>query len=479
MSDDAARVLLVGKDARTDALAEACERDAGVELTVCLDLKSPGLLARCKDVRMVRSLRNVEAILAHAREVEPEFVVVGPEDPLEAGLADALEAEGIACFGPRKELAKIETSKGWARGLLARAGIPGLPDYRYFQAAEGMAEYVVKLGACVVKPDGLTGGKGVKVMGEHLNSAREAVAYARELVEREGSVVIEERLEGEEFSLQSITDGESVVHCPLAQDHKRAFDGDAGPNTGGMGSYSCEDHSLPFLTAGEVAEARRINEAVVEALQSETGMPYRGVLYGGFMATRDGVRVIEYNARFGDPEALNVLPLLETSFVELARAVVAGRLGAHEARFARRASVCKYLVPDGYPERPRKGDLITVDRRLADKLGARLYFASVDASEGALMMTGSRAVAVVGVADTVAEAERIAEEATVAVMGPVRHRRDIGTAALVDSRVAHMTRVRGGLPDPGSGDDLPPIDRPDDARPRGKLSPKPPFGKRP
>jgi phosphoribosylamine---glycine ligase len=438
------RILLYGKDARTDALAEACAgKDENHELYACGETLNPGLARRCRELFRVGSLRDVAELVELARRVRPGLAIVGPEDPLEAGLADALAREGIDCFGPLRALARIETSKAWARDLLARHKVAGVPAYRVFESTDGLREYLAGLRDFVVKPDGLTGGKGVKLTGEHLATIDEGLAYAAESIDKGGRVVVEELLRGEEFSLQSITDGETVVHCPVAQDHKRAHEGDEGPNTGGMGSYSCADGSMPFLEAAELKQAQAINEAVVAALRRETGQPYRGVLYGGFMVTRQGVRVIEYNARFGDPEALNALPLLETSFVEVARAVARGRLHELKVTFRPAATVCKYVVPEGYPERPVRDVAIEVDTAAIERLGARSYFASVDQRDGGPMkMTGSRAVALVGIASDSAEAERIAERATAAVTGPVWHRRDIGTDALLRKRIQHMQALR-------------------------------------
>ncbi|MEO7837508.1 MAG: phosphoribosylamine--glycine ligase, partial [Acidimicrobiales bacterium] len=296
----------------------------------------------------------------------------------------------------------------------------------------------------VVKPDGLTGGKGVRVLGEHLASIEVAYDYAAGLIAQGGRVVIEERLQGEEFSLQSITDGSAVAHCPPVQDHKRAYEGDNGPNTGGMGSYSDADLSLPFLSGADLQAAQAINEAVVQALEMETGESYRGVLYGGFMATTDGVRLIEYNCRFGDPEAMNVLPLLRTDFVEICWAVAQGRLSELRVDFDAKATVCKYVVPEMYPTGSSHGEEIRVPAALLSDSRVRCYWAAVNAEGPQVMMTGSRALAVVGLGDSLDEAERHAERAASMVEGPLRHRRDIGTRSLVESRVAHMRELRGG-----------------------------------
>jgi phosphoribosylamine-glycine ligase len=229
------------------------------------------------------------------------------------------------------------------------------------------------------------------------------------------------------------------------QDHKRADVGDVGPNTGGMGSYSCADLSLPFLTDADVAAARAINERVIATLLERTGHPYRGVLYGGFIATADGVRLIEYNARFADPESLNVLPILDGDLVELAWATATGALGAlGEVRFAPRATVCKYLVPASYPAAKLEvGAEVVVPASVTGHPDVRVFWAACERKDGVSRLTGSRSLAVVGIGATLKEAEALAEEAATQIEGPVRHRADIGTEALVAKRLEHMQSLRG------------------------------------
>lgn len=439
-----ARVLLVGNDARTDAIAAACAAGPSPpELFALGELANPGLLNKCAEVR-TGSLTDVDWLAAATGEVAPDLVIVGPEAALEAGYVDRLREMGVPAFGPTRESAAIEWSKAWARELLETNGIPGNPAYRAFESADGLLPYMEQLGDFVVKPDGLTGGKGVKVFGEHLQTVEEALAYATEVLETHPRVQIEERLEGEEFSLQTITDGEAVVHCPPVQDHKRAFAGDEGPNTGGMGSYSCADHSLPFLDAADVPAAQAINERVIEALARETGQPYRGVLYGGFIATAEGVRLIEYNARFGDPEAMNVLSILDADLVELCAAAAAGRLGEASWAFRPEATVCKYVVPEDYPGRSARTKVGAAPEGVAGE-DAAWFWAACEREGDDVFMTSSRTGAFVGTGSSLSEAEAKAEAAASALQRewPVRHRPDIGTDALVQRRIDHMRALRG------------------------------------
>ena len=388
---------------------------------------------------------------------KPDFVVNGPEETLAfgKGVVDLLKEEfGIPCIGPTKHLAQLEASKAFTRRLLAKHGISGNPEFRIFSAAElgEIKSYLQQLGDFVVKPDGLTGGKGVKVSGEHLDSIADAVLYCRELINAGHPwVVIEEKLDGEEFSLQSFCDGTHVKDMPVVQDHKRARAGDIGPNTGGMGSYSCENHSLPFLSSVELQQASNINKRVVEALCKDfPEEPYKGILYGGFMATRNGVRLIEYNARFGDPEALNVLSLLRTDFIDVCEAMIQGTLDKLPITFEKFATVCKYIVPKGYPEHSAESVNERIDWSNVQRFEKLKIFEAAVEKDGDTFgrLSGSRAVAFVGIGANLAEAEKIAERAARAVKGSVEHREDIGTQGLIAKRVAHMQAVRLGHTDP-------------------------------
>jgi fusion protein PurCD len=226
------------------------------------------------------------------------------------------------------------------------------------------------------------------------------------------------------------------------QDHKRAKEDDLGPNTGGMGSYSCEDHLLPFLTADQIDEARQINTEVANALFKETGERYKGILYGGFMATKHGIRVIEYNARFGDPEVMNVLPLLEGDFIDICEAIIGGTLDQVSVGFKQKASVCKYVVPEDYPTNPVRNKKIDTTKLPTNNENLRVFYGAVNSKGGDLYLTGSRALAIVGIGKNLQEAEQIAESAASTIQGPVFHRSDIGTSDLIAKRVNHMRTIR-------------------------------------
>ena len=441
-------VVAMDKSGRLDVIAEALlngNARSPVILHALSEVNNPGLAAKAK-VHLVKT-DDRDEVAKIVRKINPDFVLIGPEEPLAAGVVDELRKFGIPSVGPTQGLAQLETSKSFTRELLTKYGIPGNPKYRIFRGPEGIAEHLQTMDSFVIKPDGLTGGKGVKVSGEHLHSIQDAVAYCAELFKAgQAAVIIEEKLDGEEFSFQSFFDGKHIVHTIPVQDHKRARDGDTGPNTGGMGSYSCADHLLPFLTREHVQQAGEINRRVGEAVSREIGDEYKGVLYGGFMLTKDGLRVIEYNARFGDPEVMNVLPLLQTDFVAVCKAIITGTLDKLTVRFKHQATVCKYVVPEAYPGKTI--DQSEIELGAVTKLPGfgdrlRMYYAAVNEKDDRLYLTGSRALAFVGIADTLFEAEKIAEEAAALVEGPVFHRRDIGTAELIRKRVDHVRRLEG------------------------------------
>jgi phosphoribosylamine--glycine ligase len=400
---------------------------------------NPGIAELCDEI-LIGNFNDSEFVVNYAKEVDATLAIIGPENPLANGVADALWEAGVKVVGPKKDLAQLETSKAFTRDLLKEYDIPGGPKYQTFNSINGVADFLNILGEnYVVKYDGLAGGKGVKVSGDHLHSHEEALAYCQELVDKNGEFVIEEKFIGEEFSLMSFCDGNTLKHMPAVQDHKRAYEGDTGPNTGGMGTYSDANHSLPFLSDDDIMEAYEINIKTAKAVKDKFGEGYKGILYGGFMATSTGIKLIEYNARFGDPEAMNILSLLESDFIDICNGIADGNLKNIDVQFANKATVCKYAVPEGYPGNPVKGEPIDISK-IVNPDG--LFYASVDIQNGQLVEAGSRTVAVVGIADTISDAEKIAEKEVSSIGGPLFHRKDIGTDSVIQKRIDHMNQLK-------------------------------------
>ena len=432
-------VLLVGGGGREHAIARALADDC--DLYACAGNRNPGI-ADLADGFTTIDETDTEAVVDYAETVGATAAIIGPEAPLEAGLADDLDAAGVYAFGPHADEARIETDKAWQRRFMREHDVPGCPDFEVFDDVDAACEYVENYdGDVAVKPTGLTGGKGVRVTGDQLTKS-EATEYMRESDWDEW--VVEERLVGEEFTIQALVANGDVRTTPAVQDHKRAYEGDEGPNTGGMGSYSDTTNELPFMEPADYEEAVSILDAAVEALPD-----YKGVLYGQFMLTADGIKVVEFNARFGDPEAMNVLPVMETPLLDV---IVAAREDdpLPELEFSGQATVCKYGVPEGYPTDPSAGTKLTIDEESVTKAvenwggDALLFYASVDERDDGIYTTTSRSFAVVGVASTLHAAATIAEDALAAAPDEgVRIRHDIGSAALIQQRIDHVEELRG------------------------------------
>lgn len=433
-------VLVVGTGAREHAIADGLADD--VNLYVYMSKVNPGMskIAEYKQ----GDEGEVEEVAKYALENDIDIAFIGPEAPLGKGIVDELEKNGIKCVGPCQSAARIETDKSFMRKLFEDYNIEGSLVYKVFDNTEDLNAFLDDFDRdVVVKPVGLTGGKGVKIVGDHLKDNEEAKEYAKEVMDNAmggfAQVIIEERLIGEEFTIQAFCDGTNLAPMPAAQDHPHAFEGDKGAITGGMGSYSDKGGLLPFLTQEDYNKAVQIMKDTLSAI-AEEAEPYKGVLYGQFMLTADGPRLIEYNARFGDPEAMNVLPLLKTPLAQVCQDIVDEKLS--DVEFEDKASVCKYIVPAGYPETEHAGEIIEVDEKAIEDLGAKVFYAAVNEEEDGIHLSGSRALGVVAQGDSISEAEEIAEKACSHIKGNVYHRRDVGTKELIEKRVEHMREIK-------------------------------------
>lgn len=438
-------VLVVGGGGREHAITWALAKSE-VNLFAAMSNKNPGIIKLCKKVKFIEEA-NVSGIAEWAKTENVDIAVVGLEDPLGYGITDELKKYGIPTVGPTKVASQLEMSKEFARDLLERHKIQGRVEYRVFDKIKDAQNFIETTDRdIVIKPIGLTGGKGVKILGEHLATKKDAIDYAIEVIrDKIGShskVLIEEKLCGEEFTLQCFVDGKNVVPMPAVQDHKRASEGDIGPNTGGMGSYSQNDGLLPFIKKEDYKEGVHIIEHVVQAMIKED-KEYKGILYGQFMLTATGLKVIEFNARFGDPEAMNVLPLLNSDFNDICWDIVDGNLSSNKIKFAKKASVCKYVVPTNYGTKSVKKDkLISIDEEGINSSGAIAFTAKVNDENGVIRTTSSRSIALVGISDEIEDAEKIAENAIQYIKGDVYARHDIGKKELILKRIRHMNEIR-------------------------------------
>lgn len=430
-------VLVVGSGAREVAVSRKISESKVEHALFCASSeKNPQIESLCSGY-LICPLSHIKNICEYALLKKIDLVFIGPENPLADGIVNELEAVGISCIGPKKEVAMIEASKSFARDIIENCAPEKNPAKKSFKSLSGVESFINELnGEYVIKYDGLMGGKGVKISGEHLPSIKDGLKYAQSLVDMGGSFLVEEKLVGEEFSLMSFVDGKTCCHMPIVQDHKRAFEGDVGPNTGGMGTYSFANHSLPFLKNREVLDAQKTNELVAKQLLKKTGVPFVGILYGGFMLTQRGVKVIEYNARLGDPEAMNVLCLMKTDFLKVCDQIIGGSLSKNSVEFEELSTVCKYAVPSGYPNKPAKG--FVVDCKIED---LDVYLASVKSSDGQVVACGSRTAAAIGKDKNVFVAEKFAERKISSIGGDLFHRKDIGTKELISRRIDRMEKI--------------------------------------
>lgn len=405
-------VLVVGSGAREHALIWALRQSPSVR-EVWAAPGNPGIahLANIVDLPVT----GVEAIAGWAAARAIGLVVVGPEAPLALGLADLLREREIPVFGPTRAAAELEWSKAFAKAFMARHGIP-TAAYGTFTEEVPALDYARSTGLpLVVKADGLAAGKGVLIcqtLAEAEDAIR-AVLVDRAFGDAGSSVVIEEFLDGDELSVIALVDGERLVILPLARDYKRLADGDAGPNTGGMGSFAPVDDLSPGLLA---TIETTILQPVVDAMRAE-GRRYQGALYAGLMLTSDGPKVLEFNCRFGDPETQVILPLLDGDLAETLRQCAEGRLELDSLAVKPGAAVCVVLAAEGYPERPRSGDAISGIAG-AEAMGALVFHAGTALRDGRLVTSGGRVLSVVATGRELADAASTAYAAVEMIVFP-------------------------------------------------------------
>lgn len=423
------RILVIGSGGREHAIIKALKRSPRVTKLWCAD----GNGGIAQDVECL-NLPDGPSILAFAQKEKADLVVIGPEQALVDGVTDLLRGAGIRVFGPSKAAAQLEASKGFTKDLCKKYGIP-TGEYERFTDAQSAKDYIARQPMpIVIKADGLAAGKGVVICIRRSEAERTIdEMFSGMFGEASASIVIEEFLEGEEVSFFALCDGTTAVEFGAAQDHKTAYDGDKGPNTGGMGTYS----PAPIATA---SLRQQIMDSIilptVRAMAKE-GTPYQGVLFAGLMITRDGPKLIEFNARFGDPETQVLMARLDDDLAELLFRVAEGKLPARPVRFRTDAAVCVVMAAKGYPGAYQKGSEIR-NLTAADALEhVTVYHAGTKAESGRILAHGGRVLGVTALGSTVEEAQRRAYEAVDAIDWPEGFcRRDIGWRAIGRSSAA-------------------------------------------
>jgi phosphoribosylamine--glycine ligase len=461
------RILLIGSGGREHALAKLLLRsNREPRLYVASDYINPGLLREAEFSRgklYTVSTVDVQKVVKVAEEVSPDLVVVGPEEPQFAGVVDTLRDKGYAVFGASSRCSIVERSKVFARTLMWKHEIPGRLYFKAFKSLEEAAEFLRFAGDIVIKPARQAGGKGVRVIRDtraYLSTDKSRVktqAMSRiyeelsKYKDTEYRILVEQRVEGVEYTAQVVTDGSYILPLPLVQDHPHAFEGDLGPETGGMGSISGPGITLPFITYDEYKTTIDIVQRVLERLQEEVGDRYVGAFAGQMMLTALwGPTVIEFYSRFGDPEIANLLPRIDNDFLEIIERAVSGHLaGAKLAVKEELVSVVKAIAPAGYPSNKEEasGHPVAVDEERIRELGCELLYASVVVgSDGYFYTKGSRAFEVVCYADSYVKAYRLSEQAVSHIKSlnswPLFYRPDIGSPRLIEERAKVAEKVR-------------------------------------
>ena len=399
-------VLVLGSGGREHALAWAIAKSPRLD-SLFVAPGNGGTATIAKNVPL--DMNDADAVIGFARSENIDLVVVGPEAPLVAGVADAIRAAGIAVFGPGAQGARLEGSKSFSKEFMLAHGLP-TARYKKCTSQDEAMDYLHEVGApIVVKADGLAAGKGV-VVAEDMEEAEEAVrdCFAGDFGEAGSVVVIEEMLEGPECSMLAFLSEGKALAMPCAQDHKRAFDGDLGPNTGGMGAYS----PVPCVTPELEAAMQEIMQNAAAATAKEFDDAYTGVLYGGFMLTAEGPKLLEFNARFGDPETQVIMPRLESDALEAFYTVATGKLDALDLRWTDQVAVCVVLASDGYPGSYEKGKVILGIEEAEELDGVTVFHAGTAFNQDDELVTnGGRVLNVVALADTFEDARELAYEA--------------------------------------------------------------------
>ncbi len=432
--------MLLGGGGREHSIGLSIVK-SGQELYTLSSNSNPGLKRISKRI-LIGKETSSETVLNAAMKINPDLIFVGPESPLANGVTDILIAHNFKVFAPTSKAAKLETSKTFLRSLMNEKRIDGNIDSVSFGDAVSASKFIDSLDyEFVIKPDGLTGGKGVLVQGFHFYTKEEGKNLVKKNFEQGiTKILIEKKEKGEEFSLQALVNGREILYFPIVQDYKRARENDEGPNTGGMGSICFSNKGLPFIPQSHVEKAKTILRDIIIAM-SDDGIDYVGPIYGQFIATREGPKVVEINARFGDPEAINVLSIMNNSLLESAFLMMEGE--KVELDFRDRVNVLTYIVPLGYGENPKPSKIL-IDEKQFFKKGLKLYYASVYTKGKFLIQTRSRSVAILSEGISIEEAYSKLDGIEKFIKGDYYIRKDIGDPNITRKKSEYMESLLKG-----------------------------------
>lgn len=430
---DIKRVLIVGSWAKEMITIENLAKNPGLEMFSYMDIKNPGIISLVKDFQL-GDLKDNKLIIRYAKKNNIDLVIVTTAYPLSSGLIDLLKKENILCFGPEKAVAQLETDKAFTRKLMQKYKIEGLPRFKVFNNIRSANNYAESLNCQVaVKPTGLTDGLGVKVSGDQLHNSKEIKQYIRKiLLKKNAKVLIEEKIKGEEFTLQCFVNDNIIIPMPLVQDFKKLLKDDKGPNTASMGSYSMKSCTLPFVNNDDYRTALEIMKKTISAVKHKVGVPCQGFLYGQFMITDTGIKLIEYNFRPGDPEWVNVISILKDNILD----IIINLLNKKNVKlnFNKQATVCKYLVPKDYPYKRNQILKIKFNGFILNKMGVKFYYSCGYDNKNLLNVGSERGIALIATGNSVLEANRKLEQVISYIKGSYYYRNDIGSKTLLERK---------------------------------------------
>lgn len=434
------RALLIGGGGREHAIGLSIVK-SGTELVVLSSNKNPGLMRIARRI-IVGDESDGELVLRSALKIKPDYVFIGPETPLAHGISDILSKNGFKVFAPSSSAARLESSKTFCRQFLTENDIGGNIESTAFSSPDRAESFIESIDyEFVIKPDGLTGGKGVVVQGVHFQTKEDGVRIVHDYLDSgQKSLLIEKKAVGEEFSVQAFVAGSKILFLPIVQDYKRAYEGDSGPNTGGMGSICFSERGLPFIDPSAVAGAKNILKDLVTKF-ADRATDYVGPIYGGFISTSEGPKLLEINARLGDPEAINVLSLMENSIMDIA----VGMLNGQDVKleFRDKINVLRYLVPKGYGSKSVPSTIRLDEERLMLK-GLKVYYASVNLKKKLLKQTTSRSLALVSEGNDLSEVNERFDGIAPSLKGEYSMRNDIGNVSMIESKKNRMNAARDG-----------------------------------
>lgn len=426
---------MVGSWAKEQITIENIRKKPDVKVFAYMDTKNPAIVSLVDGYKIGR-LDKKEKIIDYAKKENIDLVLITTAMPLSVGVVDALEKENILVFGPTKKAAKLENDKAFARKLMKKHKIKELPEFKIFKDQYKAINYAEKHDWKVaIKPIGLTEGLGVKIYGDQLKNQDDVVNYIHQVFDKkiggDAKVLIEEKLEGNEFAIQCFVYRNHIITTPAVQDFKRLLPGGKGPNTASMGSYSDKGFLLPFMKQGDYLKAVDIMMRTLKAYKDETGEDCKGFLYGQFMKTDDDIKLIEYNFRPGDPEWMNTLSVIEDNLIDIIRYLMDEV--EKPIHFEEKATVCKYIVPKGYPKIMNQVLNVKFDAEKINDIGVNIFYSSGLDNQDRLRVGCERGIAFVSKDDTISKANKSVEKAISMVEGDFHYREDIGTKETIKS----------------------------------------------